>query len=473
MRAFPCAIIALVLFLPAEASARTAAAPDFFPVCTKLPAAGGKSLTVDPQGHGAGTYPNISAAIKAAKPGDTVALMSGDYGEFTLTGVNQGGFITLAAAPGQTPRFSRIAIGTPRDRASHWRLSGLTVSGFSNAGRFANGSIIHRGMVAIGNSDNIVFDGNILNSKAGQIAWKSEEEAFAANETLSGGVSVNQGSCISISANHITNVFNAIMIGGDPNTDNGKYYAVSDNVIDDFAGDGIDHFGSHVRIERNQITNGHDICESKCVHMDGIQGWNWNNRPGLLNVDVVIDGNRIIAQTRPGLTLPAGTLQGITVFDGHWDGFQVFNNLVIATAWHGITIAGAKNLSIVSNTLANISTDPRRTSWIKFAAYKNDPPDTVYNVVMRDNVAPFQGTDRRDMAYGNVVIDHNLILKDPDDYEDNFVKFDRKNFAFDLRPTKSSDARGEGAGAGAPATDIEGHSRKGANDIGAFAYTDD
>jgi len=77
------------------------------------------------------------------------------------------------------------------------------------------------------------------------------------------------------------------------------------------------------------------------------------------------------------------------------------------------------------------------------------------------------------MAYGNVVIDHNLILKDPDDYEDNFVKFDRKNFAFDLRPTKSSDARGEGAGAGAPATDIEGHSRKGANDIGAFAYTDD
>jgi hypothetical protein len=207
--------------------------------------------------------------------------------------------------------------------------------------------------------------------------------------------------------------------------------------------------------------------------MDGIQGWNWNNRPGLLNVDVVIDGNRIITQTRPDLVLPAGTLQGITVFDGRWDGFQVFNNLVVATAWHGITIAGAKNLSIVNNTLANISPEPRRTSWIKFAAYKNDPADTVYNVIMRNNVAPFQGTDRRDMAYGNVAIDHNLILKNPGEYEDNFVKFDPEKFAFDLHPTKRSDARGEGSSEGAPATDIEGNPRKAPIDIGAFAYKGD
>lgn len=470
MRAIRYALIGLAAFLPAEAWAKTSAVSDFFPPCARLAAAAGRTLTVDPKARGADTFPNISAAIAAAKPGDTIALMSGDYGEFTLTGANASGFITLMAAPGQAPRFSRLTIGTPRDRASRWRLSGLTVTGFSNAGKWPNGSIIHRGIVAIGNSDNIIFDGNTINSKPGQIAWKSEADAFAANETLSGGISVNQGSCISITNNRITNVFNAIMFGGDPNTDYGKYYVVSDNVIDDFAGDGIDHFGSHVRIERNLITNGHDICESKCVHMDGIQGWNWNNRPGLLNVDVVIDGNRIIAQTRPGLVLPAGTLQGITVFDGRWDGFQVFNNLVVATAWHGITIAGAKNLSIVNNTLANISSEPRRTSWIKFAAYKNDPADTAYNVVMRNNVAPFQGTDRRDMAYGNVVIDHNLILKNPDEYEDNFVKFDPEKFAFDLHPTKRSDARGEGSPEGAPATDIEGNPRQAPIDIGAFAY---
>lgn len=448
-------------------------AGDIFPTCGKFQDGTGRTLVVDPQSRMSGSFPNIAAALKLAKAGDTVSLMSGDYGDLTITGMNQGGFLTLAAAPGQTPHFTGIVIGTPRDRASHWRLTGLTVSGFRKAQKWPNGAIVHPGLVAVGNSDNIVLENNIVNSAPGAIEWKSEAEAFAAGQSLSGGISVNGASCVSITANHITNVFNAIMFGGDPGTDNGKYYVVSDNAIDDFAGDGIDHFASHVRIARNRITNGHDICESKCVHMDGIQGWNWNNRPGLLNVDVVIDANQIVAQTRPGLVLPAGTLQGITIFDGHWDGVKVSNNLVIATAWHGITIAGAKNLAIVNNTLANASQEPRRTSWIKFAAYKDDPPDTAYNVVIRNNVTPFQGTDRRDLAYPNVVIDHNLVLKTAADFEDNFVKFDPARFNYDLHPSKRSDATGEGSAEGAPAADIDGVNRRAPVDIGAYAYKGD
>jgi hypothetical protein len=470
MRSLRYALISLVLCYPAESWAKAEIAGDVFPACGKFQDGTGRTLIVDPQSRMPGSLPNIAAALKLAKPGDTVSLMSGDYGDLTITGSNQGGFLTLSAAPGHTPRFTGITIGTPRDRASHWRLTGLTISSFRKAQRWPNGAIVHPGLVAVGNSDNIVFENNIVNSGPGAIEWKSEADAFAADQSLSGGVSVNGASCISITANRITNVFNAIMFGGDPGTDSGKYYVVSDNVIDDFAGDGIDHFASHVRIARNRITNGHDICESKCVHMDGIQGWNWNNRPGLLNVDVVIEANQIIAQTRPGLALPAGTLQGITIFDGHWDGVKVSNNLVIATAWHGITIAGAKNLAIVNNTLACASQEPRRTSWIKFAAYKNDPPDTPYNVVIRNNVTPFQGTDRRDLAYPNVVIDHNLVLKIAGDFEDNFVTFDPARFAYDLHPTKRSDATGEGSAEGAPAVDIDGVNRRAPIDIGAYAY---
>lgn len=470
MRSLRFALLSLIFCYPAESWAKAQIAGDVFPTCGKLQNGAGHTYIVDPQSRTPSSLPNIPAALKIAKPGDTIALMSGDYGDLTITGINQGGFLTLAAAAGQTPRFTGIVIGTPRDRASHWRLAGLTVSGFRKAQKWPNGAIVHPGIVAVGNSDNIVFENNIVNSAPGLIEWQSEADAFAADKSLSGGVSVNGASCVSLTGNRISNVFNAIMFGGDPNTDNGKYYVVSDNVIDDFAGDGIDHFASHVRIERNRITNGHDICESKCVHMDGIQGWNWNSRPGLLNVDVVIDGNQIIAQTRPGLPMPAGTLQGITVFDGHWDGFQVVNNLVIATAWHGITIAGAKNLTIVNNTLACSSSDPRRTSWIKFAAAKNDPPDTPYNVVIRNNVTPFQGTDRRDMAYPNVVIDHNLVLKTAGEFEDNFVKFDPARFAYDLHPAKGSDAAGEGSAEGAPASDIDGKPRKPPIGIGAYAY---
>lgn len=470
MKSWRHALMILALLHPAHAWARTGTAGDVFAVCGKFQERAGRTYTVDPQSRTPDSLPNIAAALKLAKPGDTVSLMSGDYGDLTITGINQGGFLTLTASPGQTPRFTRLSIGTPRDRASRWRLTGLTVSSFGKAEKWPNGAIVHRGIVAIANSDNIIFDNNNVSSHPGAIEWKSEADAFAADQSLSGGISVNGASCVSITANRISNVFNAIMFGGDPSTDNGKYYVVSDNVIDDFAGDGIDHFASHVRIERNRITNGHDICESKCVHMDGIQGWNWNNRPGLLNVDVVIDANQIIAQTRPGLVLPAGTLQGITVFDGHWDGVTVSNNLVIATAWHGITIAGAKNLAIINNTLACASQDPRRTSWIKFAAYKNDPPDTPYNVVIRNNVTPFQGTDRRDLAYPNVVVDHNLVLKTTGDFADNFVKFDPARFSYDLRPTKRSDATGEGSAEGAPAADLDGGNRKAPVDIGAYAY---
>lgn len=462
------AILSLSLCWPVAASAKPSVTGDFFPVCEKFPEGSGRTLTVDPQGRAANALPNLPAALKAARPGDTIALTTGDYGDFTLTGANQGGFITLAAASGQTPRFTRLTIGTNRDRASHWRLTGLTVSGFGNAGKWQNGGIIHRGLVAIGNSDNIIFDGNAVNSRPGQIEWKSEEDAFAANETLSGGVSVNQGSCISISDNHITNVFNGIMFGGDPSTDNGKYYVVSDNLIDDFTGDGIDHFASHVRIERNRITNGHDICESKCVHMDGIQGWNWNNKPGLLNVDVQIDGNTIIAQTRPGLAMPAGTLQGITIFDGNWDGVRIFNNLVIATAWHGITSYNAKNVQIVNNTVAG--TDPKHNTWIGFKGRKNDPPGTAYNITIRNNVARTIAVGKPEMAFDGVVVDHNLVLRDADDYADNFEKFDLARFAFDLHPRKRSDATGEGSPENAPATDIEGKPRQAPIDIGAYVH---
>jgi len=469
MRLFRYALVGLALCYPAQTWAKTSLAGDVFAPCGKFQDGTGRIYTVDPQSKTPNSLPNIAAALKLAKPGDTISLMSGDYGDLTITGVNQGAFVTLAAAPDQTPRFTRLSIGTPRDHASRWRLTGLTVSSFAKPEKWQNGSIVHRGIVAVSNSDNIIFDNNAVNSQSGAMEWKSEADAFAAGQSLSGGVSVNGASCVSITTNRITNVFNAIMFGGNP-TDNGQYYVVSDNVIDDFAGDGIDHFASHVRIARNRITNGHDICESRCVHMDGIQGWNWNNRPGLLNVDVEIDANQIIAQTRPDLILPAGTLQGITVFDGHWDGFKVSNNLVIATAWHGITIAGAKNLTIINNTLACASQEPRRTSWIKFAAYKNDPPDTPYNVVMRNNVVSFQGTDKRDMAYPNVVIDHNLVLKTAGDFADNFVKFDPARFIYDLHPTKRSDATGEGSAEGAPATDIDGVSRKAPVDIGAYAY---
>ena len=93
-----------------------------------------------------------------------------------------------------------------------------------------------------------------------------------------------------------------------------------------------------------------------------------------------------------------------------------------------------------------------------------------YNVMIRNNVTPSLNIGRREAALPGVVVDNNLKLPDADDYADNFVKFDPEHFAYDLHPTKRSDARGEGSADGAPTVDIDGQPRKGKIDIGAYAY---
>jgi len=466
MKSWCYALLGLALCYPVEGWAKTPLAGDIFPNCAKFPGAAGRTLTVDPQGRNGSALPNIAAAMKAAKDGDTIELMTGDYGELTVTGIHQLDFVTIAAAPGQTPRFAKISIGSGRDPASHWRLTGLSVSGFSS-GTWPNGAQIHNGLVSINNSDNIIFERNNIASQFGPMTWQSEADAAAANRSLSGGISTNQSSCLSLTDNHLTNIFNGIMSGGDQVGDHGKYLVISGNTIDDFAGDGIDHFAGHVRIDHNRITNGHDICENKCVHMDGIQGWNWNNRPGIVNRDVIIDSNEIIVQTRP-LQMPANVLQGITIFNGDWDGVRISNNLIINNTYHGITVYNAKNVMIVNNTAASV--DAKHNTWIGFGGKKEDPPGTPYNIVIRNNVAPLIAVSKRDAALGNVVIDHNLVVKNPGDFEDDFVKFEPDKFAYDLHPKKRSDAKGEGSSEGAPTIDIEGSARKSPADIGAYAY---
>ena len=114
-------------------------------------------------------------------------------------------------------------------------------------------------------------------------------------------------------------------------------------------------------------------------------------------------------------------------------------------------------------------TNPKRRTWIAYGPDKNDSPDTVYHVIIRNNVAldlPREGTLPR-----GVEMDHNLHVDTPDDFADNFVKFDPMHFAYDMHPSKGSDAKGKELCSGdAPATDIEGKPRGPQVDIGAYKF---
>ncbi len=104
MKRFQYALAFTLLGYPAQAWAATA--HDFFPNCTALSPAQGQTLIVDPSGGQKGAYPTIAAAQKVAKPGDRIDLTTGEYGVVTIDGRNQDKFITIEAAPGQTPRFT-------------------------------------------------------------------------------------------------------------------------------------------------------------------------------------------------------------------------------------------------------------------------------------------------------------------------------------------------------------------------------
>lgn len=449
-RLYKFALLALLCPTPAWA----AAISDFFPNCAKLSASPGRTLIVNPQTRGQGSYSSISAALQVARPGDTVSLMTGDYGDLALTGTNQSDFITIAAAQGQSPQFTKIRIGGGR-ATSRWRLTGLTVSGFS--------AKTEGQLVTILGSDNIIFDHNRLHSRDGKVAWKQISFGSGSPESPSHGISARQSSCISIQDNRIRNVFHGIDFGGDQKGNNGKFALISGNAIDNFAGDGIEHYGSHVRILNNRITDGLNLCNNQCVHSDGIQGWNYNHLP-ISNSDVIIDSNTIIAQTMPDLVLPVETLQGITIFDGRWERVRVTNNVVITNAYHGITLYGVGSGEIINNTVA--PTNPSRNPWIKSGPGKLDPAGAVNVVVSRNNVVP--GTTKLDASSPGS--DHNIGFRNAEAFAKAFVKFDPARFEFNMHPSTGSPVIGTGSRDGAPETDIEGRPRRGPIDLGAYAY---
>ena len=129
--------------------------------------------------------------------------------------------------------------------------------------------------------------------------------------------------------------------------------------------DGIDMTASDVVIRGNLIRSGRHT-PAEPLHADGIQGW---TSKGSTNRNVVVDSNRIINLN------PAedNYLQGISIFDGKWDGLTVTNNLVITNDWNGITLFGVANALVVNNSM--IATRPDKyPTWLSIAPAKDKTP---------------------------------------------------------------------------------------------------
>jgi parallel beta-helix repeat protein len=402
---------------------------------------------------------NINDVIRATVPGDIVYLSDGDYGALTLSR-NNAAYVYVVAADNQHPMFSSISMS-----GSHWLISGLTITGYSAPELYPNGWQRHQPLVYIEGGDDFIVEHNAVSSAAAISPWVEEIRGAVAAHQLSNGIEARNAGCVSIQDNHVYNIFNAIVIGGDQVENNGRKYIVSGNAIDNFAGNGIDHSVSDAIISGNAISNAHSICHNLCVHQDGIQGWNYQDRSGLTNTNIDIMNNTIIVRTTRDVDLPADLLQGITIFDGNWDGVRILNNVVVVNAWHGISVYGPKNVLIANNTVIGNS---ERDTWIMVT---NQNPEyggkAPSNVVVRNNLATKFVVEDAVKNGDHVVADHNMEVVYP---KLLFKAFDPKNGTFDLHLRPNIGAARTGVKIPSVAEDIEGKPRSDRPDLGAYNF---
>ncbi len=381
----------------------------------------------------------------AVQAGDTIWLHDGDHGALVIRSAYNVAPISLVAAPGAHPRFSKVQVQS----AANWILRGLSVSP-SYAATYSVGTIASveshgwRGPAA-----DIELDGLEVFSVPDESVWATaaDWDTLACN-----GINVT-GSRVRVRRCQVRHVDFAISTSG-------AEAMVDRNTIDGFAGDGLRGLGDESAFEYNLVKNRRNVNTN---HPDGFQSW--SSGPGGVGTGVVrrivLRGNVFIAYESPALPF-AGSIQGIGCFDGFYEDWIVENNLVVTDHWHGITLLGARRCRIVNNTVVDLLPGNSPTPWIMVAAHKNATAST--DCVVRNNLTTRLNT-AADTA-NRLVVDHNLVL--PADLAGTFAAPP----AFDYHLVPGSPAIDQGAAALAPTLDADGtpRPRGAAVDLGAYEF---
>ena len=376
----------------------------------------------------------LTDALKRPAPGDLILLAPGNYGQVELNGSNQQ-YVTLRSEDEGQAVFSRVLI-----KGAAWRLQNLTVLASSQALPPTAGD---SALVKVMGASNVTIERTHISMDMAKDFWVHRKSVGPMAEPLLSGIVANNVSCLRVSENVISNVFNGVTAGGDPAAGKGFNIEISNNIIRDFGADGIDHYGSSVDIFNNYIYNAKNICDAKCVHPDGIQGWTYNLRPGIVNKDVKIHDNIVISNFSPEDTLNWGGMQGITIFDGDWENVQIENNLILVGTWHGLSLYGARHSRIIHNTV--LSTDPNFDAWILISAKKGAqdlvPADITVsqNVTKKINIGP-----KMDRQLPGVTLSDNLQGATGPQV---FKEFRADKGIFDFQPRKSARTLAASAGA--------------------------
>jgi hypothetical protein len=448
-------------------------------------------LTTAPYRQGTTTKAGPEAG--PVEPGDEILLMSGHYGNVLIGGlspkISNSDFVTVAAAPGQTPVLTSLFIG----ETNRWAFNGLKVQSLQSAAEGGNALVqIKDGGATLTTSD-IVLENMTISSQDNVQSWSQAQwvanarNGFSAEGT-DGGAHTR---CVSLTGSHISNVRTGASLAADQ-------LVFSTNQIDHFGDDGIDFAASDLAITKNQIYDSLNIGDG--IHKDAMQG-----QIGLLPAGatvnyfryILIDSNVVIRQKDPELAFPS-YLQGIDAFDSDWTIVTVTNNVVITggTCW-GIAFSSIHNSQIVNNTVVQdgFSSGPNCAASVSVGDKSHEGMPSSHTAV-RNNLAS------RVIVYNvdnGVEADHNVAMccagseiswyangapqniGKPGIYNNGniidsggptseFVDFDPSRLTYNVMLKYGANAIGVANEAGAPIVDILGVTRKAPYTAGAYSY---
>ena len=435
---------------------------------------------ISTQGHAGSKYGRgIDTALHPVNPtgpvksGDVILLKSGNHGSPTVTNMYNDDFITVAAAPGATPVVSKLALVS----SGKWMFQGITFEGMASTATGAKSAASSSaGLVTAGRGDwegqttDIVFSGDVFRTASSTSGWTNYDWL---NKPYNMSVWIF-APCVSVTDSHVYNILNGIVVSGQKSL-------VQGNTVEMFANDAMDLTTSNLLIKSNTIKNGVNTIADN-AHADGIQGWSTISKGvPILNTNVVVDGNILTKTGNATVTY----MQGISIFDGKWDGLIIQNNVVDVNHWNAVAVYGATNSKILNNTV--IAADPTaHPSWIQVTKAKDGTASS--NVLVRNNIATQMLIDGK-----SIEVDHNIaadkIVMPVNGTATTittgtvgtansvlpavltgFVGLNTTAGKFDMRLLSTSVAVGFGTLTGAPALDLIGKGRTAPVDAGAYVH---
>jgi parallel beta-helix repeat protein len=438
------------------------------------------------------------------QPGDTIELMSGDYGDVVIGDYNAGtynsDFVTIKPAPSQTPVLTTLLIS----RAGKFVWDGIKVQSPRNTDGNSKPLVLIGDQGPTYTTSDIIIHGLDVSTADRAVTCTCSQATWQANVRIGIQLWGHSGdgtngepwtTCISVTNNHVHYVYQGILMFANKTL-------VSHNEVDHFTADGTDYGANDLTVTNNYI---HDNMTIDANHEDAMQGQNGPLTHGIAFnhfSNILIDSNRIIRQTDQNLQY-VSYLQGIDAFDEDWTNVTVTNNVVVTSACWGIFLSSLHNGKIVNNTVVadgllsmpgnckpavgvgdKTHEGPSSSDSIirnnianNLNIYNIDPKMTMdHNICLGINgkcqiVTYVNGKPNWGVFKPGMYGDHNII--DRRGADGMFVGFDPAKFLCDLRLRSGAGAIGVGNSAEAPPVDITGTRRGSRIDVGAYQYSPD